>query len=95
MDDLKLVNELLILAQTLSEERVRTAQVTYDRAKMVRVVDNFVRFLVGDPQAALSKLRTIGNPDVMGVGEMEAANKNKLYDALFDAMMMAVKRTLR
>jgi len=66
----------------------------YDDAKLRKVCDAFTRFLIGDPKAAVRHLSSVGNPDVMGVGDMEADEMNRTWDDLYSALYQAAKRNL-
>jgi len=54
-------------AETGKKASVRTAAgaiKSYNRQKLIPVVAEFVRFLIGDPDTAVNRLRTLGNPKV-------------------------------
>ena len=76
----------------------QAGNVTYNTAKMAKVLDNFVRFLMGDANTAISSLKTLGNPGVVGLAELvdsDPKTYNDLYKDLYDLFLMAVKRTLK
>lgn len=88
------------MAKELTAGEKQAAGVTYDKTKMAKVVDNFVRFLLGDADVAVSKLKTLGNPGVTGLmgGEdssTELSTYNVMYDKLYAAFMAAVKKILK
>ena len=93
MDKDKVAARLIELAKKIvADERV-AGEVSYDKAKMSKVVDAFVRFLMGDADVAVKQLKTIGNPKVLG---LEAgAEYNDMFAALSSKIMMAVKSTLK
>lgn len=85
------------LAKDLLKVCEQGGGIVYNDDTMIRVLDNFVRFLVGDPKVALSHLQELGNsgvdldPDRSGGG----SSYNELYDNLLTGFKEVVERNLR
>lgn len=80
---MKKANEVIKL---LEQENKGTSQ-------MIQTVDNFVRFLIGDPKAAVKKLTDLKNAGVSLKG-VKADEYNQLYGNLFKDIMSAIDRNL-
>jgi len=89
MNDRQLAKELIGLAKKIN------AQDDYDidLAKLRLVVDNFVRFLIGDPNTALAKLKSIGSP--IGVPPTDIGDDyTRKYGQLYKLFMASIKKVL-
>lgn len=63
----------------------------YDKRKLALVAQEFTRFLIGDPNLALTRLKTIGNPDVRVNPE---GGDSEEYNALFDRLPSRLLQTV-
>ena len=70
----------------------RYKAISYNEDKMKIVIDNFVRFLIGNPDFALVKLKNIGNPDV----KLDISNKeyNDLYLKLYNSLIKTISSNI-
>jgi hypothetical protein len=73
-------------------ENLKEQAISYDEFKMKEVVDNFVRFLVGNPKIALKNLEKVGNPGVKGLEAGE--DYHIMFRDMFTGFMKTITRNL-
>ena len=81
---MKKANEVIKL---LEQENKGTSQ-------KIQIVDNFVRFLIGDSNAAVKKLTDLKNAGISLKG-VKAGEYNQIYGQLFLDIMDAIDKNLR
>jgi hypothetical protein len=75
--------------------RIDDDKIVYDESEMRFVVDNFVRFLIGDPRMALNQLTSKGNPGVHVGDNVVRSGYTKIWDSLYDDILSAIKKNLK
>ena len=92
MNEIRVAKELIGLAKKINVQD----DYDIDLAKLRLVVDNFVRFLIGDPNTALAKLKSIGSP--VGVPPTFSIDivddYNRKYGQLYKLFMASIKKVI-
>lgn len=70
---------------------VEESVVTHD---VKRVVDNFVRFLIGDRKVAISGFTKLIKTNVPLPNDMSSEEYNTIYKNIFDGMIKTIKKEL-